>query len=686
MRSEMHTSPPASLSADEQRGDSGSRKSVSGASGLIRYSNQILQLTLDAEWTVLGCNQEASDQFSLFAPELTGALFRNMLIELNGAWSPLLPLTLDSISGSMRNFLPWDSEENYGLGWDLQFLVHQNFYFLTLVPMLTPEVSPSLGEEPLSLEPSALQKTLRQLLLRTQQQEMRFRYFVRHLPGAHFTQERNFKFTIMNDALEKLLGYEVIDSLRSGAEWRDWVHPSDIDEMDKNLELCRKGCVPIASRFRLLMPNDDRILYLMELRVPVRGMDGKLWGYEGIWLDLTRESIAERRLQQASWKESLSEISGSLSHDFNNVLGGICGLSDLVFETLSPDNKDYDSIKVIRDKSRDAVGLIQRIIALNREDWGQIELHDLVKLVEDQRELIRIILPKDVTLEMNLPSTEVPVRLDAVALRRILLNFATNARDAVSFKGRVEVTARTVDCESYDRSGLFSSHCPDCKQAVELIFKDDGRGIDPAIIHRIFGPYFSTKESAHDSGLGLYSVTQFARENKFDYGVRSEPDVGTEMILLIPVEDFEEDYSCEEGIGGDTDEEDSTLVRAVLPVAIFGSANSFLQPIVDMLEHNGFPVAFLQDENAISNWMDSNELNRSVLISVMSESASESREICARLNLDCKKNLLNLLVLRGLNPDHFSDYVGSVFDGCYVTTSKPSLCFRRIIDFLEAKS
>lgn len=680
--SEMHPAPLVKLSAGKQHSDSIARKSVSSSAGLFRYSNQILQFTLDADWTILGCNQEASDQFSLFAPELIGGRLRSMLIELNDGWSSLLPATLGSIAESLRNFLPWDSEENYGLGWDLQFLVHKDFYFLTLVPMLTPEVSPSLGEEPLSLEPSSLQKTLRQLLLRTQQQEMRFRYFVRHLPGAHFTQERTLKFTIMNDALEKLLGGEVIDSLRSGAEWRDWVHPSDFDEMEKNLELCRNGCVPVATRFRLLMPNEDRILYLMELRVPVRGMDGKLWGYEGIWLDLTRESIAERRLQQASWKESLSEISGSLSHDFNNVLGGICGLSDLVYETLPPESEDYDSIKIIRDKSREAVGLIQRIIALNREDWGQIELHDFVKLIEDQRELIRIILPKDVTLELTLPSAEVPVRLDAVALRRILLIFASNSRDAVSFKGRVEVTARVVDYESYDRSGLFSSHCPDCKQAVELIFKDDGRGIDPAIIHRIFGPYFSTKESAHDSGLGLYSATQFARENKFDYGVRSELGTGTEMILLVPVEDCDEDYSGED----DSDcekREDPNLVED-FPVAVFGSANSFLRPILDMLEHNGFSVAFLKNETAISKWLDLNGSNRSVLISVMSESSSESRDLCSRLDFG-RGNLLSLLVLRGLNPDHFSDYVGSVFDGCYATTSEPSLCFRSIINFLEAK-
>ncbi|MCZ6671921.1 MAG: ATP-binding protein [Verrucomicrobia bacterium] len=656
-------------------------KPAIGLEDFLRYSTQVLQFTLDSDWTILGYNREAGEQFSFCATKLRGSCLRGIIIGLNGAWAELIPESLENRSNSDNIFLPWDSVENHGLGWNLQFLAHEQTHFLSLVPMMAPEVSPSLSEEQLSLDAGSLQKTLQHLLLRTQQQEMRFRYFVRHLPGAHFTQDKDLDFSLLNDPLETLLGNIVIGYLRKGMHWRDWVHPSDVEEMDKNLELCRKGCVPVASRFRLLLPDDDRILYLMELRMPVRGLDGKLAGYEGLWLDLTRESIAERRLQQASWKESLAEISGSLSHDFNNVLGGLCGLSDLVYETVSPDNEHYDSLKIIRDKSREAVGLIQRIIALNREDWGQIELHNLAKIIEDQQELIRIILPKDAKLEMALPSEEVPVRLDAVALRRILINFTLNARDAIGYKGRVDLIAKVVNLDSYDRSFLFSTHCPTRGQGVEVIFKDDGCGIDPAIIHRIFDPYFSTKESTHYSGLGLYSLTQFARENKFDFGVRSQLGKGTEMILLIPVEEFSEVDYDDATTTSNTNSEELKSGH----VAIFGKSSSYLQPIVDMLEHNNFTTDFLEEEEAVESWLENGRDEPRVLISVMSQSARLSRQLCSRLSFD-QKNLLSLLVLKGLNPDHFSDFIGKTFDECYTSSSEPSQCFRRIIDFLEAKN
>ncbi|MCB1120585.1 MAG: hypothetical protein KJT03_03475 [Verrucomicrobiae bacterium] len=644
-----------------------------------RFTTQVLHFVLDHHWQILSSTPIAEEQFSLLVSDLRGSNLRELLLRVSGSWKSLLPRTLELEPLSDRIFLPWNQSENQGFGWDIQVLDHAQNFYLSLVPMLAPEVSPAVAEDQLSLDPVALQKTLRHLLFRSQQQEIRFRFFVRHLPGAHFTQDKELGFTSLTETLRKLLGNKLSDYVREGKDWLDWIHPSDLQEVNKNLKLCRDGCVPVASRFRILVPEDDRLLYLMELRMPVRGLNGTLSSFECLWLDLTRESIAERRLQQASWKASLAEISGSLSHNFNNVLGGLCGLSDLVFQEASPDSESYEYLKIIREKSREAVGLIQRIIALNREEWGNIELHDLVKIIRDQEELIRIILPKDARFNMQLPSEEIPVRIDAVALRRIFVNLSTNARDAIGFKGQVDLSVSMVDLEDYDRGDLFSSYCPAKGKGVEIVFKDDGGGIDPSILSQIFGPYFSTKDSVHDSGLGLYSLSQFARENKFDFGVRSFVGKGTEILLLIQVEGFDE-----------TEFEDDLEVPRMDPadisncsVAIFGKASGFLQPIVDMLEYNKFSTRILEDAASVEAWLESTDDRNRVLITCMSRSTSPSREVCSSLKLD-RKNLLSVLVLKGLNPDHFSDFFGTVFDACYLSSSDPSLCFRRIIDYLEA--
>ena len=647
----------------------------------FHFTTQVLHFVLNSNWEVLTCNREAVEQFSFAESELEGKCLRGLLRHLNSSWDSLLPESLFDASSVEKIFLLWNVEESPGLGWDLQLLNRGDTFYLSLVPMLAPEVSPVIGEEQMSLDPGSLQKTLRHLFFRTQQQEMRFRFFVRHLPGAHFAQNKDLEFTLLNDALVKLLGEKVSEYLREGKHWKDWVHPSDLDDVNKNLNLCREGCVPVASRFRVLIPEDDRILYLMELRMPVRGLDGKLSGYECLWFDLTRQSIAERRLQQASWKESLSEISGSLSHNFNNVLGGLCGLSDLVFQATSPDSESYEHLKIISEKSREAVGLIQRIIALNREEWGNIELHNLCQIIQDQEELIRIVLPKDAKFSMELPSEEIPVRLDAVALRRILINFTANSRDAIDFKGQVELIAKVVELDGYDRSHLHSSHCPSRGKAVEILYRDDGCGIDPAIIHRIFGPYFSTKESTQDSGLGLYSLTQFARENKFDFGVRSQPGKGTEMILLLKIEEFEDDCAMDLPVSSVEDVESLEMGQ----VGVFGKMNSFLEPILEMLKHNHYSAEFLEDEAALETWLESAGNQARVLIASMSKSTPLTREVCSRLQLDRDK-LMSFLVLKGLNPDHFSDFIGNTFDDCYISSGDPSTCFRRIIEFLDAKS
>lgn len=647
----------------------------------FQFTTQVLHFVLSSNWEILTYNREAGEQFSFSESELEGKSLRALLEDLDGRWASLLPESLSDISVSEKIFLLWNVEESPGLGWDLQILDRDQTYYLSLVPMLAPEVSPAIGEDQLALDSGSLQKTLRHLFFRTQQQELRFRFFVRHLPGAHFAQNKELEFTLLNDALVKLLGEKVSGYVRDGKQWMDWIHPSDLDDVNRNLSLCREGCVPVASRFRVLIPEDDRILYLMELRMPVRGLDGKLSGYECLWLDLTRESIAERRLQQASWKESLSEISGSLSHNFNNVLGGLCGLSDLVFQATPPDSESYEHLKIISEKSREAVGLIQRIIALNREEWGQIELHNLVQIIQDQEELIRIVLPKDAKFSMELPSEEIPVRLDAVALRRVLINFTSNSRDAIGFKGQVDLIARVVSLEDYDRSHLFSSHCATRGRAVEILFRDDGCGIDPSIIHRIFGPYFSTKESSQDSGLGLYSLTQFARENKFDFGVRSQLGQGTEMILLLKIEEFEDEYL--EELPDPSLDLDHAL--EMVQVGILGERNSFLEPIVEMLKHNHYSAEVFENESSLEAWLSANESKPVVLITSMSKSTPLARDMCSRLQFD-RDHLLSLLLLKGLNPDHFSDFIGKTFDDCYLSSSDPAACFRRIIEFLDAKS
>ena len=100
------------------------------------------------------------------------------------------------------------------------------------------------------------------------------------------------------------------------------------------------------------------------------------------------------------------------------------------------------------------------------------------------------------------------------------------------------VRLRQVNLASYNRDDLFSSICPVEGSGVELLFSDSGHGIEAQNLDRIFCPYFSTKvgDAKSGSGLGLSSISRYAKDNGFDFGVRSIVGEGTEMILLMPVD------------------------------------------------------------------------------------------------------------------------------------------------------
>lgn len=649
---------------------------------------EALQFAVRTDWSIVSLSKEAREQFFAevggVAPEaLPETNLRALLGRTESAWLDALPEGLPAVLQADRIFLPWDvSRHAQGMGWSLFALqCGDDLFSLTLTPTMCPGGEAKLAENPLSFDGASMQEVLRELFLRTQQQEARFQFFVRHLPGAHFKQDSAHRFTLINSALEELLGGDPVQELGDGGEWIDWVHPSDRQEVWGNLERCKGANLPTSCRFRLLLPDGDRVLHLMELRIPVRGIDGSLNGYEGLWLDLTREELAQQQLQHSAWKDSLAQISGSLSHDFNNMLAGLVSLSELLMMDLEESDEHYEIASLIKSTTNQAKDLSGRIISLNREERGKPDLRNLAELVRDQLDLIRIVLPKDATIDLSIPDEEFPVRVDTVSMRRILVNFATNARDVLDYKGRIKLKMRKIDFADYDTSCLVSSQCKREGEAVEFVFEDDGPGIPPEIVSRIFGAYFSTKDcsTSSGSGLGLYCLTQFARENHFDYGVRTRLGEGTEMILIFPLVGETEVAPMSES----EEEPDLANVFEEPPVALYGVSNAATNAVWAGLERRGVEVNALSNEAELRRWLsEETDAPRTLLMAFAYHDHRAARRMCESIDLSVP-GLQTILSLQGLNPEHFSDLIGEKFDALMMANAKPSASVSKILKHLK---
>jgi signal transduction histidine kinase len=497
-----------------------------------------LLLVVDRAGIILSVSSSVVQLCRFSEEQLVGSSLRPFLLSFNSQWEDLLPHSVfDFLHQNI--FLPWKRESTQGLGWNVHAIAagadKKDVIALTLVPGLVPEISSRVSEEGLSQD---VGRTLHDLYLRTQQSEVRFRRLLKLLPGISFIQSHELEFSWRGAELRILLGNDAYDQLETTA-WTDWIHPADQADFFNALTRCKTGRYPVSAKLRLLLPN-KKTLYLLDIRFPVIGLDGNINSYEVLWIDLSRQRTAERRLHESAWKESLSEISASLTHDFNNLMTGIINLSALLCGDSEEDviEVDRSNIKLIWESALQAQNLLQQVVSLNKTKLGTVELFDLKTFIREQYDLIRIVLPQRIRFEMDLPTQELPVRLDKVALARTILNFGTNARDAIKGRGQVVLSLRVVDLANYPREHIFSALCPRQGPAVELQFKDDGCGISPHIINQIFCPYFSTKSEKNGSGLGLSSVYRYAEENGFDFGVRSKLGEGSTMLLLLPLDGY----------------------------------------------------------------------------------------------------------------------------------------------------
>jgi len=360
---------------------------------------------------------------------------------------------------------------------------------------------------------------------------------MQHWPGVLFRQRPDLSFEFASPRLEELTGH-------SPEKWRDepglfWrvVHELDADELKQQLHLAGQSAEGVESHFRIRHATTGRVFYLSEFRRALRDAGGRLIGYEGFWLDVTRQTLSERRLATAAWKETLGLLTVGLAHDFNNVLAGILGLSETFLAQIPDDHPFREGLTLVKRNSQHAAQLIQRIAQLHRGKTGSRAYQNLNDLVKDNSELLRNVLPKRVELTSELARPQLPLYVDAVEFQQVLINLALNAAEAMPDGGRLTL------CTSQHESLPAMPHhvgTPPRLPAACLVMTDTGHGIKERLLPFIFDPFFTTKPMNRGSGLGLYNARLFAEKHQGAISVESKEGAGATFCLWLPLADFTE--------------------------------------------------------------------------------------------------------------------------------------------------
>ena len=360
---------------------------------------------------------------------------------------------------------------------------------------------------------------------------------IEHWPGVLFRQRPDLSFEFASPRLADLTGHPVEKwQSQPGLFW-EVLHELDADEVKKHIAQAGEGGEGVTTGFRLRHAATGRVAYVTEFRRGQRDAEGRVVCFEGYWLDVTRQTLSERRLATAAWKETVGLVTLGLAHDFNNTLAGILGLSESFLAQIPSDHPFHEGLLLMKKSSLQAAQLIQRIAELNRGKTGTRGYHNLNDVVKDSADLLRKVVPRRIELATHLDTAELPLYVDAVELQQVLINLALNAADAMPERGTL--TLRT----SQQETTPAQEHCVGIlpRAAVACLeVADTGAGIKPRLLPFIFDPFFTTKPMNRGSGLGLYNARLFAEKHQGAISVESREGAGTTFRVWLPLADFTE--------------------------------------------------------------------------------------------------------------------------------------------------
>lgn len=268
-------------------------------------------------------------------------------------------------------------------------------------------------------------------------------------------------------------------------------------------------------------------------RIPTLVAAASLTGNRHIFisLDQSDRKTLEDQFRRAQKLEAVGRVVGGVAHEFNNLLSVILGYSDLVLGGLPPADPLRADVTEIRSAAIHAADLTRQLLGFGRQQVIQPEILDANEILKGMERMLRRLLGAQVTLVIHPSPSLTKVRSDAGQLQQIVMNLAVNARDAMPKGGMLTIETANVTLDA----DYVRTH-PDVKAGpyMKLTVRDEGEGMDPTTLGRMFEPFFSTKERGKGTGLGLWVVFGIVEQNGGHVAVASEPGRGTVVDIYLP--------------------------------------------------------------------------------------------------------------------------------------------------------
>ncbi|MCS0504446.1 cell cycle histidine kinase CckA [Ancylobacter mangrovi] len=251
-------------------------------------------------------------------------------------------------------------------------------------------------------------------------------------------------------------------------------------------------------------------------------------------VETTEQRALEAQFAQSQKMQAVGQLAGGVAHDFNNVLTAIIGYSDLLLANSRPTDPSFQDVMQIKQNANRAAGLVRQLLAFSRRQTLRPQVLNLGDVMSDLSMLLRRLLGETIKLEVKEGRDLWPVKADLNQFEQVVVNLAVNARDAMPDGGSLTIRTRNVSADEVEQYGEAGEAGVPRADHVLVEVVDTGTGIPPAILDKIFEPFFSTKEVGKGTGLGLSTVYGIVKQTGGTLQVESELGHGTTFRVFLP--------------------------------------------------------------------------------------------------------------------------------------------------------
>ncbi|KAF0144169.1 MAG: PAS domain S-box [Nitrospirae bacterium] len=273
-------------------------------------------------------------------------------------------------------------------------------------------------------------------------------------------------------------------------------------------------------------------VYVETKSYPMKDKSGKVVSAIEIINDITEKRKLEDQLRHAQKMEAVGTLAGGIAHDFNNILNVIIGYGTMVLDRIGDDQLSKEQMNEVLTAADRAAALTKRLLVFSRKQVVEVKPVNINELILGLQKMLGRIIRESIEIKLNLTDRPLMVQADAGQIEQVLMNLASNAKDAMPEGGRLTIGTglQKLDDEyvaayGYGKPGKYAL----------ITIADTGQGMDAETQKKIFEPFFTTKGIGEGTGLGLAISYGIIKQHDGYIKVYSEPGQGTLFKIYLPL-------------------------------------------------------------------------------------------------------------------------------------------------------